>query len=52
MKNIKRCTSPIKLPFLVFQNLTLNFGALKSILSILSHRLEVAICGVRGGRAP
>ena len=58
MKNIKRCTSPIKLPFLVFQNLTLDFGPLKSILSILSQRLifgtsgEVAICGVRGGRAP
>ena len=26
MKNIKRCTSPIKLPFLVFQNLTLDFS--------------------------
>ena len=31
--------SPIKLPFLVFQNSTLNFGPFKITLSIPSHRL-------------
>ena len=36
MKNVKRCTSPIKPPFFVLQNLTLNLGPFKSILSILS----------------
>ena len=38
-QNIKRCTSLIKLAFLVFPNLTLNFGPFKSTLSIPSHRL-------------
>ena len=38
-ENIKRCTSLIKLAFLVFPNLTLNFGPFKSTLSIPPHRL-------------
>jgi len=36
-KNIKRCTSLIKLAFLVFQNLTLNCGLFKSTLLIPSQ---------------
>ena len=36
-KNIKRCTSLIKLAFLVFQNLILNCGPFKSTLSIPSQ---------------
>ena len=38
-ENIKRCTSLIKLAFLAFQNLTLNFSPFKSTLSIPPHRL-------------
>ena len=37
MKNIKSYTFPIKPPFSVFQNLTLNFGPFKRTLSITSH---------------
>lgn len=33
-KNIKRCTSLIKLPFLVFQNIISNCGPFKSTSSI------------------
>jgi len=36
-KNIKRCTSLMKLAFLVFQNLILNCGPFKSTLSIPSQ---------------
>ena len=50
-KNIERSTSLIKLAFLVFQTLTLNFGPFKSTLSIPSHRMtflgtadEMPIC--------
>ena len=56
MKNIKRFTSSIKLPFLVFQYWTLNFGPLKERYRYL-HTVdfsgtsdEVAICSVRRGR--
>ena len=49
MKDIKRCTSPIKLPFIDFQNFTLNFGPFKSTLLILSHKLIFSLHLWQGG---
>ena len=50
---LKRFTSSIILPFLVFQNLIMNFGPFKRTFSIPSHWLiffytadKVAVCVV------
>ena len=56
MKNIKRYTSPIKLPFFIFQNLTLDFGHLKvlyryfNMVDFFGTSDEVAIRSVGRGR--
>ena len=55
--NIKHYASLISLAFLVFQNLTLNFGHFKSTLISTSTLVdyfctsdEVTVCGVHEGR--
>ena len=49
VKNTKRCTSSINLPFLVFQNLILNCGPIKRTLLVPSYRLTFFLHSWRGG---